>query len=231
MIKSVSYSVDLRPLLNLQAIINSSQLGQAGELDGMFWRMLDYSGSHANLTTQYIEELKLAHEAFPTAKNTDELHGRISASKVRTYSTGSDHFTSYDLSPHLRHFVNDACRLLEPTTIAFVRKHTQQAYNKRKSLGTYISEAHKQGIDLPFNAQFIIELYEVWNDYKHRTTKGLHANSWSYKDGRVIEPTLLLPNAKGLTFVELSKYTVYEFVQMTDKEILSYVRYSYSERL
>lgn len=231
MIRSISYSIDFRPLLDLQATVNSPQLGQVQELDGMFWRMLDYSGSHANITTQYMEEMKLACKAFPATKSTDEPHGRISSSKVRTYSTGSNHFTSYDLSPYLRHFVNDACRLLEPTTIAYTRKHTQLRYSNRKSLGAYIREVDKLGLDVPFNTQFIIELYEVWNDYKHRTTKGLHASSWSYENGKVIEATLLLPDVEGFTFVELPKYNIYDLVHMADKEILTYMRYTYSEYL
>lgn len=227
--QSFSYSINHKTLNDIKILINTPSLVSVKELDGMFWRGEDFSQSYANLTQQYMGEFKLANVAFPNSKSTDELHTYV-ANDTRPSSTGDDHFTTYTLSPYLRHFLNDTCRLLEPTTSHFARKHPELKFVEKKSLNSYISDLHKNQTLLPFDSHFIAELYELWNDYKHRTTKGLHATPWRYISLQVIEPKLGLSEI-GYRFKKLDKLTIDEFVKETNETILAYLKYTYSEVL
>lgn len=224
--QSFSYSIDHHDLVDIKTLINTPPLARMSELDGMFFRGEDFSQSYANLTQQYMDEFKIANEAFPSSKDVHELHSFV-AHKTRPHSTGDNHFTTYTLSPYLRHYINDSCRLLEPTTPQFVRQHSQLAYLRNRSLGTYIKELKAANVVMPFDSIFIIELYETWNDYKHRSTKGLHAGAWSYQDNIVIEPKLGLPQS-SFVYEKLDKLTVMEFVQTTNKTILAYLKYTFN---
>jgi hypothetical protein len=225
-ITSFNFTIDHRTLIDIKTLINTPPLVKMEELEGMFWRGEDFSQSYANLTQQYMDEFKLANEAFPKSKDVHELHGHV-AGNTRPNTTGDNHFTTYSLSPLIRHFLNDICRLLEPTTPQFVRKHAGLKFSKSKSLGSYVSEVQKSGKTLSFDAQFIVELYELWNDYKHRSTKGLHATAWKYEDKTVVEPKLGLPSS-GFDFKKLATPTVFEFVQQTNTVVLEYLKDTYS---
>lgn len=224
-----SYSTNHQALGDIKTLINTPPLINILELDGMFWRCEDFSQSYANLTQQYMVELKLANTAFPNSKNTNELHSHV-ANSTRPNITGDNHFTTYILSPYLRHFLNDTCRLLEPTTSHFVRKHPELKFFKTKSLNLYISDLHKNQTLFPFDSLFVAELYKLWNDYKHRTTKGLSATPWRYVNQQVVEPSLELSEIDG-EFNGLNNLTIAKFVQKTNETILAYLKYTYSEVL
>jgi hypothetical protein len=192
-------------------------------LDGIFFRVQDFSQSYAQLTTQFVEEYSTAWSVFPTSKSVDELHSAVS-SRLRPYSTGKNHFTTYDLSPLLRHYVNDSCRLLEPTTSLLKAKFPDIPSHNNESLGAFLQKVVDANTSLNFNAQLIIELYEVWNDYKHRSTKGLHATGWSYETNIIKKPELALP-ALNVNISELKNIEVDEFFKKLNKVFLDYLNF------
>ncbi len=189
----------------------------------MFHRVQDFTLSHASLMTQFVDEYMLAHIEFPKAKDADELMNAMSKhyKKMQVYSLGKDEFTSRELSPALRHFVNDSCRLLEPMLPLLSVKFSDVIATQ--SLGSYVEKLVTAGKSLAFDSQFIIELYELWNDYKHRETTGLHATAWKYESGKVVNPQLALPKLKK-TIVKLKNIDVDSFVYMVDAKILEFVK-------
>lgn len=222
---SVSYSVSHNGLIQIQNFINGRTVDNARKPEGMFFRVQDFSNSYAELITQYMDELKIADEVFPLAESTDELHGLISA-RTRPYSTSRNNFQTALLSPALRHYLNDACRLLEPYTELFLDKFVDFKFTHRNSLSASIKELREKNMLHDLDSEYIIEIYDVWNDYKHRSTTGLHAGSWKYEDSVVIKPTLILPKSTQ-KYEKLSRLNVYEFVEETNKAILDFLKFIY----
>lgn len=219
---SISYSTNLQGLIDIQTKLNTTPAVQMPELEGMFHRVQDFTLSHANLMTQFVNEYMIAHVEFPRSKDTDELMSNVSKEhkKMQVHSLGKDHFTSRELSPALRHFVNDSCRLLEPTLPLLTAKFPD--VSTTRSIGSYIEKLITANKSLPFDSQFIIELYEVWNDYKHRETTGFHATSWRYEKNKVTSPQLGLPKLNK-PINKLKDLDVDKFVHHVDVVILSYV--------
>ena len=222
--RSISYSTNLQGLIDIQTKLNTPPAVRMPEMEGMFHRVQDFTLSHANLMTQFVNEYMVANIEFPRAKDIDELMGNVSKEykKMQVYSLGKDHFTSRELSPALRHFVNDACRLLEPMLPLLAAKFPD--IDATRSVGSHIEKLVAAGKSLPFDAQYLIELYEVWNDYKHRETTGLHATAWKYEDGRVINPQLGLPRLNK-SIQKLSNLDVDQFVYNVDAKILQFLNF------
>lgn len=218
--RSISYSTNLQGLVDIQSKLNTPPAAQMPEFEGMFHRVQDFTLSHANLMTQFVDEYMVAHIEFPRSKDADELMNNVSKQykKMQVHSLGKDHFTSRELSPALRHFVNDSCRLLEPTLPLLIAMYPGPRITR--SVGSYIENlVAANNSSLPFDTQFIIELYEVWNDYKHRETTGLHATSWRYDKGKVILPQLGLPKLNK-PIQKLNNLNVDQFVYDVDARIL-----------
>jgi len=188
------------------------------ELEGMFYRVQDFSQSYATLNEQFFLEFRVAQATFPKSNGADELHSNL-ANELRLHSSGANHFTTYALSPAVRHFVNDSCRLLEPLTPVLALKYPNIVPRATESLNSYIEKLIASGQPLPFDAQFVIELYEVWNDYKHRGTNGLHASPWSYDSQEVIKPKLSLPKLK-VAPIKLSDIEIDELTRLVTEKIL-----------
>lgn len=166
----------------------------------------------------------VAHIEFPRSKDADELMGNMSKhyKKMEVYSLGKDHFTSRELAPALRHFVNDSCRLTEPTLPLLAAKFPD--VKRTQSLGSYVEKLIRAGKSLPFDTKFFIELYEVWNDYKHRETTGLHATPWKYELGKVIDPQLALPKLNR-PIQKLNNLEIDQFVYNVDAKILQFLNF------
>lgn len=223
---SVSYSVSHRGLIQIQNFINGKTTDGSKKPEGMFFRVLDFSNSYAELVTQYMNELKIADEIFPIAKTTDELHGMVSE-RTRPYSTGKDCFQTALLSPALRHYLNDACRLLEPYAEIFLDKFPNFKFTHRNSLANSIKELREKDMLNDLDSEYLTEIYDVWNDYKHRSTTGLHAGSWRYEDSVVVKPGLILPKSTQ-KYERLAQLNVYEFVEETNKAILDFLKFIYN---
>ena len=223
-ITSVSYSTNLQGLIDIQTKLNTPPAVQMPEMEGMFHRVQDFTLSHANLMTQFVNEYMVANVEFPRAKDIDELMGNVSKEykKMQVYSLGKDHFTSRELSPALRHFVNDSCRLLEPMLPLLAAKFPDVRVTR--SIGSYIEKLVAADKNLPFDAQYLIELYEVWNDYKHRETTGLHTTAWKYETGKVISPQLELPRVNK-PIQKLNNLDVDQFVYGVDAKILQFLNF------
>lgn len=222
--RSISYSTNLQGLIDIQTKLNTQPAVQMPEMEGMFHRVQDFTLSHANLMTQFVNEYMVAHIEFPRAKDIDELMGNVSKEykKMQVYSLGEDHFTSRELSPALRHFVNDSCRLLEPMLPILAAKFSDVRVTR--SAGSYIEKLMVAGKNLPFDTQYLVELYEVWNDYKHRETTGLHVTPWKYESGEVISPQLALPRLNK-PIQKLNNLDVDQFVYGVDAKILQFLNF------
>lgn len=214
--------------VRIQTIVNTPSADNAVEKPNSgFSRVQDYSQSYSELINLLVEEEKIAEESLPKAKTTDELHDMVTA-KLRPHTTGKDHFSTWYASPALRHFLNDSCRLLEPHTPLFVGKFSGVKFSNQKSLGLCISDLLKQKHqvnDLDLSA--LSEIYEVWNDYKHRDTNGLSAGSWTLREGIVHRPKLNLPTSLKITYIELKDLDIFEFIEKVNRTILGFLHFVY----
>lgn len=217
---SFGYTIDLTHLRNLQAYLNSPEVVSQVGLDGLFWRVEDFSQSHAQLNMLFHDELKVAHDAFPRSNTADELHSNV-ASRIRLNSSGVNSFNSYALSPAVRHFINDSCRLLEPFTVLLASKQPTVSLRRNESLSTYVEKLKTADVDLNFNDVYLLELYEVWNDYKHRNTRGTHTTSWKFESNQVSKPILRTPQLNR-PLIELRDIEVDSFVNKTTEVILDF---------
>ena len=132
--------------------------------------------------------------------------------------------TGYVVQEWSTTLVNDSCRLLEPTTSLLKAKFPDIPSHNNESLGAFLQKVVDANTSLNFNAQLIIELYEVWNDYKHRSTKGLHATGWSYETNIIKKPELALP-ALNVNISELKNIEVDEFFKKLNKVFLDYLNF------
>lgn len=205
-------------LMDIQSKLYASPLLTHDKLDGIFYRGQDFTQSHAQLNETFFEEHRVASDAFPKSKNADELHGNV-ANEFQIHSSGQDHFTTVNLSPALRHFINDSCRLLEPFATVLAEIYTDVALGRREAFNSYIKRLRAANKQLNFDVDFILELYEVWNDYKHRGTVGVHATPWKYNSGKVIKSKLGLP-ALEITIAKLADIDVDDFQNQTSVKIL-----------
>lgn len=221
---SFSYSIDLQGLRDVQTKINTPPVAVLPELDGMFYRGQDFTQSHANLNEQFFAEYRAANAVLPKAKDADEVHGSI-PSVIRISSSGKDHFTTFSLSPALRHFVNDSCRLLEPFTPLLASKYPEIKLRRRQNFDSYIKDLLNAGNNPSFDSNFIIELYEIWNDYKHRQTRGLQVSPWKYEEGKVIKAKLQTPSELDIHLPILKDMEIDEFVNQTTRKILDVLNF------
>ena len=215
-------TIEVSRLVALQNVVNSSDVLRNNALDGLFWRMLDFTQSHAKLNTTFSNELKIAVRVKRFSGNADKLHSALAAD-VAIFHSGANHFSTRDLSPALRHFLNDSCRLLEPTTLPLANKTPSvPLLTPREPLNRYLQRLLTVEM-APSNSQYIIDLYELWNDYKHRSTLGLHAANWSYKGDAIIKPNLVPPNISGRT--NFGQFYVDDFVNKTTSVLLRFAKY------
>ena len=220
---SFSYSISLQDLNDLKIKLNTPPATGLVELQGTFWRVEDFSQSHAQLNKQFHEELKVAHFEFPKAKSADDLHGALSKHDIQTSISGRDFFSTRLLAPALRHFINDSCRLLEPMVPLLAIKHPSVASRPNDSLNRYISRLVSANERFNFDHEYILDLYELWYDYKHRNTTGLHSTHWQYKNDKIIKAKLSPPRNLRTPLAKIVNVNIDDFVSATTKKILVFV--------
>lgn len=190
--------------------LNGANKHPAIELKGIFFRREDFESSTKQLMGQLHVEHLLALKFANRGYGTDDFKKEAEKSHIRLHmhsanSNGVSGFDTYDLSPALRHFLNDYCRMLEPIVKLLARKHSGiSAQNPRRpteliSFNSYIKKLDGAGIRMPFDYAYFISLYdELWNDYKHAESSGVQAGGW-LSDGEhlVSEPKLYVG---GLTY-------------------------------
>lgn len=219
---NASRTIDISKLVDIQTKLRTAPIANHPHLDGIFYRGQDFSRAHAHLNETFFNEFRQAGIAFPESKNADELHSAL-AGPIEVYSSGKDHFTTRNLSPALRHFINDSCRLLEPFTVLFGQEFRDVQLGKHESLNSYLKKLQTHNKVLSFDADFILDLYEVWNDYKHRSTSGVHVTAWRYANNKILKPTLILPT--GLPVSGLRGIEVDEFQNQTSSKILDLLNF------
>lgn len=219
----IGYTIDLSALRDIQTKLYTPPVINHAKLDGIFYKGQDFTQSHAQLNEVFFNEYKEANEVFPKSCTADELHSNLS-SKIRVHSSGKDHFTTFNLSPSLRHFINDTCRLLEPFTPLLADTFSNVTLGRTEALSSYITKLLSNGKTLNFDTDYILELYEVWNDYKHRGTKGVHATAWRFEGNKVIKPTLGLP-ILSKPIRKLKGLEVDEFQNKTSAAVLEFLNF------
>jgi hypothetical protein len=201
--KSFSVVTSYRVLNEITGKLNGANKHSAGSLNGMFFRRQDFESSTQQLMRQLHAERIPALSFVERGFGDDDFRDRAKKDGVRIHSrtkgdSGNSSFDTYDLSPSLRHFLNDYCRILEPLTKLLAQKHTSvSAQNTRKpteimSFNSYIKQLDKNSIKTPLDHDYFIKLYdELWNDYKHAESSGVQASGWSSDDKTITsEPKL-----------------------------------------
>ncbi len=214
-------------LIDIQSKIYRPPLLTHNKLDGIFYRGQDFTQSHAQLNETFFNEYRVANVAFPKSKSADELHGNV-ANEFQIHSSGLDHFTTVNLSPALRHFINDSCRLLEPFTAVLAEMYNDVVLGRTESLNSYARKLQAANKPLKFDVDFILELYEVWNDYKHRGTAGVYATPWKYESGKIVKPKVGLP-ALTIPIKKLIDMDVDEFQNQASLKMLGLLDFVISE--
>lgn len=210
--------------MEVQTKLNTLPAAQLDRLEGMFYRVQDFTESHANLNQLFSDEYRVALDILPKSKTADELHSNIAKLKIRPWTTGKNHFTTYNMAPTLRHFLNDSCRLIEPTKHLLFSKFSDIGARRNESVDTYVKKLVEADKTLVFDADYIIQLYELWNDYKHRRTQGLHTTAWKFESSKIVKPALALPPL-NIEVTKLNNLEVDKFVNLTTEKILEYLNF------
>lgn len=214
------YYFSFRELMTLQGRIMKPAVLTEPLLQGMVYREQDFTRSHAILNNQFATEYMIAVEGFSSHSDMDGLMNYVTNQlhlhdSGRIYTLGRDGFTTDSLAPALRHFLNDSCRLLEPLTPFMTKLTGSVKIDNKNSLISYIGASVENGM-ATFDAPYITELYELWNDYKHRNTGGLGVSGWARTTTGVGSPRLVLPND---SFKLLNDMAVSDFVVTTTSKI------------
>lgn len=173
-------------LVEITNKLNGANQHPAGSLDGMFFRRQDFEFSAIELMQKLSAEYIVATTFAKDGYNKDDFLQALKKSKIRSHMHTNSSFDTYDLSPALRHFLNDYCRILEPLVKLVQLKHPSvSAQNTRRDgemipFNSYIKSLDRARITTTFDHTFFIKIYdELWNDYKHAESSGVQASGWS----------------------------------------------------
>lgn len=209
-IKSFSVVTSFSTLNEITSKLNGANQHPAVSLNGIFFRREDFESSTKQLMKQLGSERLLALKFAEKGYSGDEFKSEAQQDGVRLHmhsanSIGSG-FDTYDLSPALRHFLNDYCRILEPVVKLLAQKHANvSAQNLRRpseliSFNSYLKRLYSENISTPLDYDYFINLYdELWNDYKHAESAGVQAGGWS-SDGKLITSEPKLYSSKLIYF-------------------------------
>lgn len=190
-IKSFSIVTDYRVLNEITSKLNGAGGHKAGSLNGMFFRRQDLESSTKQLMRQLHAEHMIALRYADKGYGNDDFSKAADKEGVRPYtrtvgSDGRSSFSTYDLGPALRHFLNDYCRVLEPLVKILALKHMGvSAQNPQRptetiSFNAYIKKLDRNNETTTLDHEYFIKLYdELWNDYKHAESAGAQATGWS----------------------------------------------------
>lgn len=217
-----SVVINYQPLNDIASKLNGANKHPVGGLNGMFFRRQDFESSARQLMQQLGSERMLALKFADRGYDGSNFEKAAKEDGIRTYmrtngSSGDSSFSSYDLSPALRHFVNDYCRVLEPLVKLLAKKTSVSAENERKpdeimSFNRYLKKLDRENEETPLDHDFFIKIYdEIWNDYKHAESSGVQASGWS-SDGETITLEPRLCSSKLVYFKDMS---VKDFIEMS----------------
>lgn len=235
-IKSFSVVTSYQVLNEITSKLNGARKHPAGSLNGMFFRRQDFESSTKQvmqrLHSERILALRYANRGYASDDFTNAAHNDGVRPYTRTGgSDGNSSFSTYDLSPALRHFLNDYCRILEPLVKLLAQKHSDvpaRYYIKKKSgklasFNEYIKRLDDKRIKTPLNHEYFIRLYdELWNDYKHAESAGVQATGWS-SNGSVVTSE---PRLSSVNLVYFKDMHVKDFVEKSldnMNELLDYI--------
>ena len=202
-VRTISVTTSYKILNEITGKLNGANKHPAIELKGMFFRREDFESSAKQLMSQLSAEYILASKFVETGYSTQDFKKEAEERHIRlhartTNSAGLSGFDTYGLSPALRHFLNDYCRILEPVVRLLARKHfSVSAQNPRRpdeliAFNSYIKKLRAAKIGMSFDDIYFTSLYEeLWNDYKHAESSGVQASGW-ISDGKELlsEPKL-----------------------------------------
>lgn len=201
-IKSFSVVTNYSALNEVTSKLNGANKHPAVKLRGMFFRTQDFESSAKQLMQQLHAEHALALRFIEIGYTSNDFRKEAQKTNVRLYtssasSDGGGAFDTYDLGPALRHFLNDYCRILEPLLKLLAQKHTNvsaQNYHRpleKVSFNSYIKRLENANINTPLDHDYFVNLYELWNNYKHAESSGAQAGGWSSDGMRITsEPKL-----------------------------------------
>ncbi len=219
-IKTISVSTSYKVLNEVTSKLNGANKHPTLTLKGMFIRRQDFESSTKQVMQELSKERLLALKLLQRTYDNDTFRNEAEKCGVRLHShsmsnTGNRGFDTYDLSPAVRHFLNDYCRVLEPLVKLLAQKHPSvSAQNTRKptetvSFNAYLKRLDTHGISTPLDHTYFIKMYdELWNDYKHAESSGVQAGAWVCDS----ETILSEPKLYGGTLVYFKGMTVKDFV-------------------
>jgi hypothetical protein len=171
---SISVQSHFELLNDITSKLNGANGHSAHFSRGMFERRQDFETSCRGLVSQFATEAALALSFVEKGYSDPIFLKEVKDKGLQLRMHHDNGFSTNQLSPALRHFINDYCRILEPIVKLVAAKHPgvpaldrQNRYNI--SFNTYIERLKE--VVLPFDSELFINLYsELWNDYKHSQT-------------------------------------------------------------
>lgn len=205
-IEGYSIVMSFEVLNHITNKLNGAGQHKAGALSGMFFRRQDSESSTKQVMGHLYNERFLALNFAEMGYSSQEFNSEAEKMNIRPYmrtgdSTGNSGYSTYDLSPSVRHFINDYCRILEPLVKLLEQKHpTVSAANsyvsgQRVSFNSYLKRLRRSNVATPLDYDFFVSMYdELWNDYKHAESAGVQAGGWSSDgSGTISDPALYSP--------------------------------------
>lgn len=223
-VSSNGYSIDLHAINDVVSALNGVELHKLGMIpEGFFFRLRDFETSYKRLVRVYYQEFSVALRLLNKGYSAQKLNDSLKSEGVSIDSNTDSGFQSYELGSLLRHFLNDTCRILEPLTQSLASRFpTVSAVSSRgnvDSFNAYISKLERAGVTSGLNDEYFLALYhELWNDYKHASSSGIQATSWSFQDGNITKSMLSgsrLKYFKGMAIDDFMNQTLQELMQLT----------------
>lgn len=238
----ITYSYDLEMLNRATDKLNGANQHPAHKRTGMFSRREDFESSTIKLASQLSSEFQIACdfalEGFDNDRfrkvmhrNNMRLSGVGNAIRVNGSFEAGSSFSTRDLSPAVRHFVNDYCRVIELLTKILVEKiwpgdvptdifiGTQR---RIKSFNQVLEEIERRNIAISIDSNFFKKLYDdLWNDYKHdRETAGITVSGWHTNNTKLVsKPYLCVASSKrfnGMPVVDFMDLLIKKLNELLD---------------
>lgn len=212
---------DLRTLVNIMNQLRGANGSRFHSLNGMFWRSYDFELSTKAVKYQLHHAQILAEQYKEKGYDTDDFKNHAENGSLTLHSRSKNSFSTVSLGVALRHFVNDTCRVLEPSAQLLELKTQVQKENPKNSLNTYIKQLDRKKVAYGFDGSFFIALYEeIWNDYKHRESSGISAGGFSVQEDNIVHPTI-----SGNDLAKFKNKGVEEFVDETLMNVQKFVEF------
>lgn len=211
---------DRRTLNDIMSSLRGANNSRFINIKGMFWRSHDFEGSASQLGRELTvtEDLtdRYKYKGYASQDFLEEAK-----SKGIIFNTHSERgFKTISLDVALRHFINDTCRILEPSTRLLEAKTGLPKSRSTLSLNGYIKELDASSISYGFDGAFFIAFYEeLWNDYKHAESNGITVGGYSLNDNDEI----IYPDVCGDRLVYFKGKTVDDFFDETLKHVKQFV--------